>query len=146
MKLTNLVIGFIIFSIVTTLFFWVTYEMLREQGVEGATDFQGLSGEYGEYASQFDEEDSAMRDMIKQTESGKASSEEKDVNILTGIVAGGLTALNFLGNFENIVHNATGDVEQHYVDDRLTGVIIAIIVIVIGFTLLHFLRAAKTET
>jgi len=148
MKAVNLVFGFVIFSIVLSMMFAATYEIMDKNSVEGADDFNILAGEYESFGGQFDEDAGVPRQMIDQGKEGKTGGEEADITIVTGALSGGKLVVNFFTNFENILHNATGDVNkgEAYIDNRILGGVIALIVIFLAFVLIHFARGFKTET
>ena len=147
MKLTNIILGFVIFSIVLSAMFFITYEILDEENVDDASNFQGLSGEYEDFAGTFRRDDGTMRDVHDELEQSEASSEERDISIVGGAISGGLTIFNVITNFENIVHNATGEGESaDYVDHRIIDGIIIVLGVIIIMVGLHYLRGFKTET
>ena len=148
MKAINVVLGFVIFSIIISMMFAAASNIMGENNVEGSDDFDKLSGEYNSFTSGMGDEDSTAREIIGQTKQGEASSDTSDVSLITGALSGGRLVTNFFTNFENIVHNATGDANEGeaFVDDRIIGAILAIIVIFIAFVILHFIRGFKTET
>ena len=148
MKAVNIVIGFVMFSIVLSMMFAATSDIMDREGVEGSDTFNELSGNYDSFGNQFGSSDSTARGIIGATEQGAADSETKDVNILVGALSGGRQVVNFFSNFDNIVSNATGEVNQGeaYIDPRITRGFLAGIMIVLAFVVLHFVRGFKTET
>ncbi len=148
MKAVNIVIGFVVFSIVLSMMFAATFDVMNDGGVEGADTFNQLSGQYKGYGEEFDKSDSTSRNIIGATEQGAADSETKDVNILVGALSGGRQVVNFFSNFDDIVHNATGEVNQgqSYIDPRITRGFLAVVMIILAFVVLHFIRGFKTET
>ncbi len=148
MKLVNVVFGFVIFSIVVSMMFAATGDILSQNDVSGADDFNKLAGEYESFTKQIDNKDSTARGIISQTQQKPSESEESDINALKGAISGGKLSTNFFINFQDIIHNATGDVNtgQSYIDNRIIGGILALIVIFVAFVVLHFIRGFKTET
>ena len=149
MKLANLLFGFLIFSIVLSLFFAATGDIMELNKVAGFENFQALSVEYEGLAGQMVDEDSTTRGIVDLTKSGAADSDEKDITILKGAVSGGRLAFNFLTNMEGIVNNATEDVRgdcESYIDRRITNGLIFLILIFLSLALLHFARGFKIET
>ena len=149
MKLTNLIIGFIVFSLVLSLMFATAGDILEKNSIDGFEDFNQLAGEYEEMSGEMTEKDSTIRDIDEATKIGAAESENIDVRILKGAVSGGRLSTNFITNFENIIHNATGDANiggQTYIDRRIVNGVIFIIIVIVVLAILHFLRGFKTET
>ncbi len=149
MKAVNVVLGFILFAVISSLMFGMTFELMNQEKVEGASDFQNLAGEYEQFSEDIGGEDSTARGILDQTKQGAAESEDKDTSLLKGAVSGGRLVGNFYGNFENIVHNATGNINQGgstFVDQRLIRGILIMLMVFLVFVVLHFLRGFKTET
>lgn len=148
MKLVNVVFGFVIFSIVVSMMFAATSDILKQNDASGSDDFDKLSGEYETFTKGIDDKSSTSRGIIDLTQSKPSESEESDINAFRGAISGGKLATNFFINFENIINNATGDVNtgQNYIDNRIIGGVLALIVIFISFAILHFIRGFKTET
>lgn len=148
MKLFNLIIGFVIFSIVVSMMFAATGDILERNKGSGADDFNSLAGEYNSFTNQIDNSDSTARGIISQSEQGVATSETEDVNAIKGALSGGRLSINFFVNFEDIIHNATVDINtgQSYIDNRIIGGVLALIVIFLAFAILHFIWRSKTET
>ena len=148
MKAVNLVFGFVIFSIVLSMMFAATSDIMTENSADGAGDFDALSGEYEGFTEEFGDDKGTARGIIDAGKQGDVEGEDVDINIVSGALSGGRLAVNFISNFENIIHNATGDVNtgESYIDDRIIGVVIILIVIFLAFVLIHFARGFKTET
>ena len=153
MKLTNLVIGFVIFSMVLSLMFASADNILDKNDIvlQDGTDFGALAGDYEGLSEQMSDKASTTRDVSDATKLGKTDKDDTDVSILKGAVAGGGLSLNLITNFEGIVSNATADVNQEggtgvLIDPRIRNGILAIIVITVIFAIIHYLRGFKTET
>ena len=148
MKAVNIVIGFVVFSIVLSMMFAATSDMMDGEGVDGANTFNELSGDYNTLTNELSGKDSTTRDIEEQLDIGEAGGETSDITLLTGALSSGRLIKNYIGNFDNIIHNATGDANTGavYIDSRITGGIIAIIIIIFIFIIMHFIRGFKTET
>jgi len=149
MKAINVVFGFVIFVLVLTMMFAAIADMMIQNNIDGADTFVALSGDYEGFTNQFDEQGNAIsRQIIDGTKQGVATSEDKDVSLLSGALSGGRLVTSFFGNFDNIIHNATANANtgESYIDNRIINGILALIVIFVAFVVLHFLRGFKTET
>ena len=149
MKLANLLFGFLIFSLVLSLMFAATGDILSKNDIDGADDFNALAGEYEGLTNSIASKDSTARGIEGVTKTGAADSETTDVSILKGAVSGGRLSFNFFTNFEGIIQNATEDTRSGgavYIDRRITNGLIFLIIIFLTLALLHFFRGFKTET
>lgn len=145
MKLTNIIIGFFVFSIVCSLFFAAAYELLRYDTPEAANKFNSLAGEYKSISDDFDAQTQQVSNKSKQKTAGSLTA---DVEAYTGAFSGIQLAGNFFFNFEHIVNNATGDMNEGegYIDNRIINGILTILLIIIALSILFFIRGFKAET
>lgn len=148
MKAVNIVLGFLVFSIVVSMMFAFTSEMLTSEQPKAADEFNALAGDYKSFANEFDEKGSTTREMQDAALGDTAvGTDEPDVASYKGVFSGVKLAINFFVDFEHIVHNATGDAnDDGYIDKRITNGIIAVFFIIIAFVIIHFIRAFKMET
>ena len=150
MKLTNLIIGFIVFSLVVSLMFGAAYDILHAEGTDGADDFKALSGEYYTLTKEMADEESVTRDITEQEQVGAGvKTDEPEITAYKGALSGGKMAINFFANFENIIHNASGDASsggENYIDSKITNGIKFVIIVILAFALLHFIWRFKMET
>lgn len=148
MKLVSLIFGFVIFSVVLSMMFASVGDILDKNNSSDAATFTALSGEYEDFTRKIKDDGSTTRNIIDQSKQGAATSETTDVTLLSGALSGGKLTTNFFVNFDNILNNATGDINkgEAYIDNRIVGGILALIVVFLAFVALHFLRGFKTET
>lgn len=146
MKLATIVIGMVLFSIVTTMLFGVIQSISEENNVGKASDWEALSGDYNTFTEKIaSKPNSTSRLIDDQTKEGIASSEDQDVRIISGAIGGGRLAINFYANFNEIAQKITGD-SSSFIDRRITDGIIAIIGVLIVLMIIYFIRGAKIET
>jgi len=151
-KAINLVIGFALFSIVVSMFFFAISETMKKNNVGNDADrkvFRDLSGQYADSSSEQSGDGSTARQIIDGTKVGDAGSEDTSNYLVTGALSGGRLSVNFLSYFENIINNAKKDASkggQNYIDEKIVSAAIAILVLILAFIAIHFLRGFKTET
>lgn len=150
MKLTNMVIGLVAFSVIVSMFFLATADILRQNDIEGYETFEALGGQYYDYSEEVHGEDSTIRDIKSATQLGSGvEADEPDVSILKGALSAAKMPINFYTNFKNIINNATSDINtegQTYIHPNITNGIIAGILIILVFIVLHFVWRSKLET
>lgn len=148
MKIANLIIGGVIFSIVLTLMFVSTQEIMEANDDPDSSEFEALAGDYESITSDFGAKGQPMRNIINQTKQGEAQTEGTDVSLITGAISGGRLVLNFFTNFNTIINQTTSDINkgEAYIDNRIIGGIEIIIVIIIGLAVIFFLRGFRMET
>ncbi len=145
MKLTNFVFGIIIFSIVTTLMFAGVQSILTDNDVGDPSEWEALSGGYGDFVAQTGSQDnSTTRGILDQTKVGRAKSEGTDITLLSGAVSGGRLSFNFFTNFNDVITKVRGDTDT-FIDPRIWAAIIALAIVFLALVVLHFLRGFKTE-
>lgn len=144
MKFGDLVIGFIVFSLTVTLMFLVASNMITESGGTDASDFYDISAGYSNETETFRQDGNTVRDILDSTEEGEGSTETSDVTILTGALKGGRLLKNFFTNLFSIT-NRTKNYTSEYIDVRIFYGITAIILVIIGLSILHYARGAKAE-
>ncbi len=146
MKLANFVFGMVIFSIITTMMFAAIQSISNENNVGNADEWETLAGDYNTFTGKIASgSNSTARQIGDQTESGVASSEDKDVRIISGALSGGRLATNFYANFNEIVQTVTAD-SSVYIDPRIPAAIVALIGVFLILVALYFLRGFKMET
>ena len=147
MKLISMVIGFLVFSLVATMMFATTHDIMNNNGnVAGTEEFQTLAGDYDDLTGAFGDSSGTARQIENLSKSGAAQATEPDVSAFKGALAGGKMSVNFLTNFQNIINTVSGDVGAGYVDQRIINGILAIIGIFLIFVVVQFIRAFKMET
>ncbi len=146
MKLSNFVFGIVIFSIVTTIMFGAVQSMLKENNIGDPDEWEALAGSYETFIGDTSTNiNSTSRAILGQTEQGPATSETKDIRLLSGAVSGGRLSFNFFANFQDVINKVRGDTDS-YINPRIWGAIVALALIFFGLVTLHFLRGFKTET
>ncbi len=150
MKLTNMVIGLVAFSVMVSMFFLATADILKQNEIEGFETFEALGGEYYGLSKEMANKDSNIRSIQEASQAGAGvETDEPDVSALKGALSGGKLAINFYTNFQNIINNATGDIntgEQAFIHPNIKNGILAAVSIILIFIVLHFLWRFKTET
>lgn len=148
MKLLTIVIGFLVFSLVVSMMFAATSDVMsKNDNTDGSIKFLELSGDYDNLTGKFGDSDSVVRDMSNLTNQGPAGTLEADVGAFKGALAAGKMAINLYANFDTIITTVTEDVKGgNYIDSRITSAIIIILGIVVIFIIIQFLRAFKMET
>ena len=147
-KAFNVVLGFIIFSLVLSMFFAAIAETMALNNVEGAETFAALSGQYEGFSTQEQLPNSTTRQILDGTKIGTATSEETTNFLVSGSLSGGRLSLNFFKGFDDIITITTTNANtgESYIDSRIIKGILVILTVLSAFILLHFLRGAKTET
>ena len=134
-KLTNMVVGLVLFSVVVSMFFLTVADILRRNNIEGYETFEELGGKYYGSSKEVTDADSNLRDIQEASQLGAgATTDEPDVSALQGALSGGKLAINFITNFENIMNNATGDVNDEgetYIHPNIKNGVLAIVSIII---------------
>ena len=146
MKLANFVFGMVLFSIITTMMFAAIQSISSDNNFVNDDEWETLAGDYNTFTGKISSKsNSTSRLMGDQTGEGVASSEDKDVRIISGALSGGRLATNFYANFNEIVQKVTAD-SSVYIDPRIPAAIVALIGVFIILVVLHFIRGFKTET
>ncbi len=156
MKLTNMVIGLVAFSVLVSMFFLLAGDILKQNFYKlDSTDtryetYETLGGEYYGLSTKVSNKDSNIRAIQEASQAGAGvETDEPDVSALKGALSGGKLAINFYTNFQNIINNATGDIntgEQVYLHPNIKNGILAAVSIILIFIVLHFVWRFKTET
>lgn len=155
MKLTNMVIGLIAFSVIVSMFFLLAGDILYQNEIEeyegfSWETFNTLGGNYKSFQTGITDKDSTIRDMEDAAQSGEGvETDEPDVSALKGTLSAAKMTVNFYSNFENIINNATADINtegQTYIHPIIKNGILAAILIILIFILIHFIWRFKTET
>ena len=156
MKLTNMVIGLVAFSVMVSMFFLLAGDILKQNFYElDSTDtryetYEALGGEYYGLSQEIANEDSNIRSIQEASQAGAGvETDEPDVSALKGALSGGKLAINFYTNFQNIINNATGDINtggQAFIHPNIKNGILAAVSIILIFIVLHFIWRFKTET
>ena len=150
MKLANFIFGMVIFSIVTTMMFGAVQTMLEDNPSTSKEpgDWEELSGSYGEFVKDAATyENSTTRAILDQTELGEAGTETQDVTLLSGAISGGRMSFNIFTNFDAIISkvSTTSEGTAAYIDSRIIGAIVALVIVFLALVVLHFIRGFKTE-
>ncbi len=150
MKLTNMVIGLVAFSVMVSMFFLTAADILEKNSIEGYETFEALGGDYYGLSTEVSNKDSTIRDIQEASQGGAGvETDEPDISALKGALSGGKLAVNFYTNFQNIINNATGDINtegQTYLHPNIKNGILAVVGIILIFIVLHFIWRFKTET
>ena len=150
MKLTNMVIGLVAFSVIVSMFFLTAGDILRQNEIAGYETFDALGGSYDDYSGKITDKDSNIRDMEEASQSGEGvQTDEPDVSAYKGTLSAAKMTVNFYTNFEHIINNATADVNtegETYIHPTIISGIKAAILIILVFILIHFIWRFKTET
>ncbi len=154
MKIMNILIGLVIFSVGLALMFSLTADILGEKDFESGKvkTFTDLSVSYESVSVSQTKEDSNIRDIGDATESGPASSDDTSVFLLTGAIQGGRLFIDSIGNFNNVVNNVTNTIDDSdnpsggLIDKRIRITITAVFVIFIIIISIQFLRGFKLES
>lgn len=149
MKLVNMVLGLIGFSVFCSMLFLTAGDILKQNNIEGYETFNTLGGEYEGFAKPITNEDSTIRDMEDAAQAGEGvGTDEPDVSALKGTLSAAKMTVNFYTNFENIINNATTDINtegETYVHPTITNGIKAAILVVLVLISIHFIWRFKTE-
>ncbi len=152
MKIVNILIGLIIFSVGLSLMFSLAGDIFKQGKVDDSTVnvFTDLAIDYESVSTSQTEENSNIRTIGDATESGPASSDDQSVFLLTGAVQGGRLFIDSIGNFNNIVNNVTNTIDDNpddnFIDPRIRISIMAVFVMFIIIISIQFLRGFKLET
>jgi len=152
MKLVNVIFGFVIFSIVISIFFGTVAQImeLNEIGSEEEREkFVILSGNYTGFVDNARSKDGTPRGILDQTDQGVASSEEVEVHLIEGALSGGRLTVNFFVNFQNIISRIQGDVNpdsEALINPNIITGISALLIIFLAFVIISFIWRAKVET
>lgn len=145
MKFVNLIIGFVVFSLVVTLMFTATRDLTSEYEANNAADFVLLAGEYEGYVGNLTtSSDSTIRSMDNQTKTGTASSEDADINIVTG----GLSAVRLISNIFPIMGKVLYKAQTSlggFIHPLIWAAIIGIIAVVIILTVITMIMRMRPE-
>lgn len=149
MKLVNVIFGFVIFSIVTSIMFGSIGFMMVDNDIEGSSTFTDLSDDYEIFYKTINNESSPARASLGQTESGAASSEDVEISLIQGALSAGRLSISFFVNFNSILSTAIGDLDgdgEGIIDPKIIVGILALLLIFFAFVIIHFIWRAKTET
>ncbi len=149
MKLVNVIFGFVIFSIITSILFGSVGKMMDANNIGGSSTVNDLSGDYEVFYEQIEDSNSTSRKILGQTEQGAASSEDVEVSLIEGALSGGRLSINFFLNFNKILSTSIGDLNDDgtaIIDPKIIIGIFALIVVFFAFVIIHFIWRAKTET
>ena len=159
MKLTNMVVGLVAFSVIVSMFFLTAADILEKNFYDfNNTDtrhqtFEALGGEYYGLSTDVSDKGSTIKDIEEASQAGAGvKTDEPDVSALKGALSGGKLAINFYTNFQNIINNATADINQDmgvgdtYIHPNIKNGILAAVSIILIFIVLHFVWRFKTET
>ncbi len=146
MKVANLIIGLVVFSIVTTMMFAYVQNYLQKNNVGDPTEWEELSGNYNQFVTESTTQaNSTLRRISNQTKLGEATSTEKDIRLVSGALGGGRLLINFFLNIDTVANKVQSDTDT-YVDPRIIPAIMAVIAIIILLSIIFFLRGFKAET
>ena len=150
MKLVTMLIGLVMFSIVTSMFFLTAGDILKQNDIEGYETFNELGGDYYSLSGEISDEDSTIRDMEDAAQSGEGvDTDEPDVSALTGTLSAAKMTVNFYTNFQNIINNATSDVNtdgETYIHPNIINGVKVIILMTLVIILIAFIWRFKPET
>ena len=155
MKVVNILIGLVIFTVGLSLMFSAASSIFDKGKVneETVTLYNDLGGDYKSVTDlQTKKGGSTIRSIGDATESGPASSDDQSVFLLTGAIQGGRLIIGSIGNFNNVVNNVTNTINDpknpgaNYIDSRITNAILAVFAIFIIIIAIQFLRGFKFET
>jgi len=144
LKFSNLVFGFVIFSVVLTLIFTVTKDLTNDYGSENAATFDELAGKY-DYTSRLTTgSNSTIRTMDEQSQLGIASSEDKQIVLLSGAVSAVRLITNIFPTIGTIIEVSYGDaggIVPRIIIDAILGIILVFLALVI----IHMFMRMKSE-
>jgi len=149
MKLVSFIFGILLFSIITTIMFSGVQNYLTENQLKDPAEFKQLAGDYEQFIDDTTLKSNSTGLLIReQVETGVASSEERDVDIISGAISGGKLTLNFFTNFDDVVNKVRGDTGrgQDLINPKIFDVVIALAAVFLILVVLHFARGFKTET
>ena len=146
MKIATLLIGLLTFSVVVTIMFSAVQKYLTLNDFSGADEWETLAGEYSTITGEtITDDNSTLRQISGLTKSGEATSETKDIRLISGAISGGKLMTNFFFNFDEVFNKVGGDTKT-YIDGRIIAAAIGIILIIVVLSVLFFLRGFKAET
>jgi len=146
-KITTMLIGIVLFSIVATMMFGAVVSILDgNPGSQSSSQFVGLSAEYENFGRDLTvQKNSTLRQIKAKTDQGPASSVEEDIFLVKGAISGGRLGGNFFANFDDVINTVSGDTTT-YIDPRIFDAMLFIISLIIILAVLHYIRGAKLET
>ena len=146
MKIVTLLIGLLTFSVVMTIMFSAVQNYLTLNEFGGASEWEGLAGDYETIVGEsVTDDNSTLRQISSLTKSGEFASETKDIGLISGAISVGKLMTNFFFNFDEVFNKVGGDTNT-YVDGRIIAAAIGIVLIIIVFSVIFFLRGFKAET